>query len=119
MRNTFKIYPNDKLPKQFKFPDYYLKLSRNLDDINKIEYFPWWFEDAEDDIDSYVKILKRLTGVDYLISFARNGDWAACFKITDFSGDPRVYVYDLGNKNSNYEYNDFNDWLQSEIKNIL
>ena len=41
---------------------------------------------------------------------------AACFKLTDYSGNPRVYVHDLGNKDNKYECKDFDEWLAEEIK---
>ena len=67
-------------------------------------------------IQRYSKAIEELTGVADLIAFARDGDWAACFKLTDYSGNPRVYVHDLGNKDNKYECKDFDEWLAEEIK---
>ena len=53
-----------------------------------------------------------------LIEFARDGDWAACFDLTDYSGNPKVFVYDLGNKNNFYEKENFDQWLEFVVKNI-
>ena len=82
------------------------------------KYFPWWFEDSEfeDNVYLYSKAIEELTGVADLIAFARDGDWAACFKLTDYSGNPRVYVHDLGNEANKYECKDFDEWLAEEIK---
>ncbi|GAA6143718.1 hypothetical protein NBRC116584_35360 [Hydrogenophaga sp. 5NK40-0174] len=59
---------------------------------------------------------RDLTGEDNLICFARNGDWAACFKSTDTSGNPKVYVYDFGNRANRYERANFDAWLSEEIR---
>lgn len=42
-------------------------------------------------------------------------EWAACFNLLDHSGDPKVYVYDLGNRNNHYESNNFEEWLKLVI----
>lgn len=116
MRNSFKIYSNNVLPAGFLFPSLYVDLSRNFDEINEIPYFTWWFQDCTDEQFLLRKAnLKKLTGVDNLISFARDGDWAACFNLLDRSGDPKVYVYDLGNRNNHYEVNNFEEWLKLVI----
>jgi len=103
MQTKFNLYPKEQLPENFKFPQSYIDLSSNMEKINELEYFPWWF-------------IEKLTGVADLIAFARDGDWAACFKLTDYSGNPRVYVHDLGNKDNKYECKDFDEWLAEEIK---
>ncbi|MDU2245625.1 MAG: SMI1/KNR4 family protein [Haemophilus parainfluenzae] len=91
MQTKFNLYPKEQLPENFKFPQSYIDLL-------------------------YSKAIEKLTGVADLISFARDGDWAACFKLTDYSGNPRVYVHDLGNKDNKYECKDFDEWLAEEIK---
>ena len=123
MQNKFNLYPKDQLPKDFKFPQSYIDLSTNMEKINRLGYFPWWFENPdyensefEDSVELYSNAIKDLTGVPNLLSFARNGDWAACFNLTDYSGNPRVYVHDLGNRENKYEYKDFDEWLFEEIK---
>ena len=124
MQTKFNLYPKEQLPENFKFPQSYIDLSSNMmEKINELEYFPWWFEDPdyenseiEDSVYLYSKAIEKLTGVADLISFARDGDWAACFKLTDYSGNPRVYVHDLGNKDNKYECKDFDEWLAEEIK---
>ena len=124
MQTKFNLYPKEQLPENFKFPQSYIDLSSNMmEKINELEYFPWWFEDPdyenseiEDSVYLYSKAIEKLTGVADLISFARDGDWAACFKLTDYSGNPRVYVHDLGNEANKYECKDFDEWLAEEIK---
>ena len=44
---SFKPYSQKELPVGFKYPDSYLKLSLDLEHINSIPYFSWWFSDAE------------------------------------------------------------------------
>ena len=113
MQTKFNLYPKEQLPENFKFPQSYIDLSSNMEKINELEYFPWWFED---NVYLYSKAIEELTGVSDLIAFARDGDWAACFKLTDYSGNPRVYVHDLGNEANKYECKDFDEWLAEEIK---
>ncbi|TCP92058.1 SUKH superfamily protein [Cricetibacter osteomyelitidis] len=115
MRNSFTPYSNKILPKGFSFPKEYIELSKNLSYVNSIQYFNWWFEDYREDIEQHISILQKLTGKENLISFARDLDWAACFDLTDHSGDPKVYVYDLGNRENHYVVNNFDEWLQGEI----
>lgn len=120
MRKNFKIYSNSVLPKGFKYPKEYVELSKNMEPLEKIPYFLWWFEDCHDeDLLIEINSLKNLTGIDNLISFARDGDWAACFDITDCSGEPKVYVFDLGNKANRYLTDSFKDWLDKVILEAL
>ncbi|ENX35264.1 hypothetical protein F889_00931 [Acinetobacter colistiniresistens] len=51
------------------------------------------------------------------MEFARDGDWAACFDLTDHSGEPKVFVYDLGNKENFYEKENFDQWLRFVLNN--
>lgn len=75
--------------------------------------FPWWFEDGIDDTE---KIYEELTEAENLIHFAHDRDWVACFKENDTSGNPRVYVYALGNNENNYEVGGFDNWSECVIK---
>ena len=125
MQTKFNLYPKEQLPENFKFPQSYIDLSSNMEKINELEYFPWWFEDPdyenseiEDSVYLYSKAIEKLTGVADLISFARDGDLAACFDLTDYSGNPRVYVYDLGTNDPPYEKDSFDEWLSEEIKAV-
>ena len=116
-KNKFTPYSESVLPSNFRYPENYLLLSSSLDSLNGIEGFPWWFDDAVDDLNQLSKICEEITGEANLIPFARDGDWAACFKGSDTSGNPRVYVYDLGNPIENrYESDSFDEWLDFIIK---
>lgn len=116
MQVNFNLYPKAMLPNGFKYPNTYIKLSKDLSIINQLEYFPWWFENYRESIIQHSAILEEITGVPNLISFARNGDLAACFDLTDHSGNPRVYVYDLGANDPPYEKNSFEEWLSEEME---
>ena len=118
MQTKFNLYPKEQLPEKFKFPQSYIDLSSNMEKINELEYFPWWFENHRDSIIQHSAILEEITAVPNLISFARNGDLAACFDLTDCSGNPRVYVYDLGANDPPYEKDSFDEWLSEEIKDV-
>ena len=118
MQTKFNLYPKEQLPENFRFPQSYIDLSCNMEKINELEYFSWWFENHRDSIIQHSAILEEITGVPNLISFARNGDLAACFDLTDCSGNPRVYVYDLGANDPPYEKDSFDGWLSEEIKDV-
>lgn len=115
-REKFIPYPDSVLPRNFKYPESYLLLSKDSRLLNGVENFPWWFEDGIDNLEDVAKIYEELTGGGNLIPFARDGDWAACFKGNDTSGNPRVYVYDLGNIENKYEVDSFDNWLEFVIK---
>ena len=48
-----------------------------------------------------------------LIPFAQLNDDAAFFDGDDTSGNPQVFIIDLGNKNRTYVETDFNAWLEN------
>ena len=54
-QNSFKPYVESELPAGFKYPDSYLKLSKNLEVLRSIHYFPWWFSDAEKSLKEEIK----------------------------------------------------------------
>lgn len=118
MQTKFNLYPKEQLPESFKFPQSYIDLSSNMEKINELEYFPWWFESHRDSIIQHSAILEEITSVPNLLSFARNGDLAACFDLADCSGNPRVYVYDLEANDPPYEKDSFDEWLSEEIKDV-
>ena len=117
-QSSFKLYAQHDLPNGFKYPESYLKLSLSLNKLNSIPYFSWWFSDAEKPLEEITNIYYILTGKRNLLDFARDGDWAACFDLTDHSGDPKVFVYDLGNKENFYEKENFDEWLSFVLNNI-
>jgi hypothetical protein len=117
-QSNFKPYTEKELPVGFKYPESYLKLSLGLKEINSIPYFSWWFSDANESLEEVTDIYYKLTGRKNLFDFARDGDWAACFDLTDHSGNPKVFVYDLGNKQNFYVKETFDEWLHFIITNI-
>lgn len=117
-QQEFSPYPVSELPLGFKYPNSYLELARDLGILKSISKFPWWFSNAEGSLKKNMNIYFNLTGNQYLIEFARDGDWAACFDASDHSGDPKVVVYDLGNKNNHYEKENFDEWLKFVINEI-
>ena len=117
-QSSFKLYAQHDLPNGFKYPESYLKLSLSLNKLSSIPYFSWWFSDAEKPLEEITNIYYILTGKRNLLDFARDGDWAACFDLTDHSGDPKVFVYDLGNKENFYEKENFDEWLSFVLNNI-
>ena len=50
MQTKFNLYPKEQLPENFNFPQSYTDLSSNMEKINELEYFPWWFENHRDSI---------------------------------------------------------------------
>lgn len=112
MRNSFSVYSPNVLA-GFIYPSKYLEISADFTEIANIPFLSWWFEDCYDsELEVYTQALEHFTGIKNLISFARDGDWAACFNLLDHSGDPKVYVYDLGNRNNHYEVKNFEEWLK-------
>ena len=112
MRNSFSVYSQNVLA-GFIYPSKYLEISADFTEIANIPFLSWWFEDCYDsELEVYTQALEHFTGIKNLISFARDGDWAACFNLLDHSGDPKVYVYDLGNRNNRYEVKNFEEWLK-------
>ena len=66
MQTKFNLYPKEQLPENFKFPQSYIDLSSNMEKINELEYFPWWFEDPdyenleiEDSVYLYSKAIEK------------------------------------------------------------
>ena len=117
-QSSFKLYAQHDLPNGFKYPESYLKLSLSLNKLSSIPYFSWWFSDAEESLEEVEDIYYNLTGHRGLVEFARDGDWAACFDLKDHSGNPRVFVYDLGNKKNFYQKENFDEWLSFVLNNI-
>lgn len=119
MQKSFIRYPDELLPSGFKYPKRYLQLSKG---INFPEGLVWWFDDAETeggklswDLRLSHKEWKNI-GARNLIPFSQLNDDAAFFDGDDLSGNPRVIVIDLGNKNRTYEEDDFGVWLAQALK---
>lgn len=118
-QTSFNPYPKEILPEGFSYPESYLDLSKDTSSINwNSEFmFPWWFENYEEELTEVMSIYQELTGLNNLIPFARNGEWAACFNTNDTSGNPQVIVIDLGNTKNIEYFNNFNEWLEIAEQN--
>lgn len=120
MKRTFQPYPNDMLPNGFQYPQGYLNHAKLTDYPN---CFLWWFIDQDEkgkrswNLRNYRKSegWKYLDDIDP-IPFARNGDWAAYFDGNDHTGDPKIVVVDLGNKQNSYRLANFDAWLSHALK---
>lgn len=119
MQKTFRTYDIERLCPGFKYPSKYLELAK-LNDLP--DNFPWWFDDADTEggqlslklrgsYDSWVGVGRK-----NLIPFAQLNDDAAFFDGDDLSGDPKVIVIDLGNKERAYELQNFEAWLHDALK---
>ena len=113
-QKNFVPYPEAMLPTGFQYPKLYLKLAESTHFINYDEeyVFPWWFETAEKNLKEVIKNYEEITGFKDLLPFARNGEWAACFDLTDKSINPKVIVIDLGNPSYYENFKNFDAWLK-------
>ncbi len=109
---SFSIYSREQLPVNFKYPLNYLMLAKDTSTIDSIPHFGWWFEDAQSEtgVLAYSLRLEHVKGLN-LIPFAQFFDWAAYFDGNDTSGNPKVYVLDLGDLPHYVVLDDFDDWL--------
>lgn len=119
MQRGFHTYSAAQLPADFKYPRKYLDFAKSIDLPND---FAWWFDDAgteggelswrlRQSYDAWIGLEGR-----NLIPFAQLNDDAAFFDGDDLSGDPRVVVIDLGNKERVYELPNFDAWLGDVLK---
>ena len=111
MSSTFSVYSKEQLPTGFNYPVTYLQLAQDTSALDAIPYFAWWFEDASTEGGELAYFCRNCVEGMNLIPFARNGDWAANFDGNDTSGDPKVYVLDLGDLPHCVELKNFDDWL--------
>lgn len=114
IQERVKPYNSNLLPENFKYPLLYLRVIDNLRDISSIQYFSWEFinDPCGDDLD--YKLRKNKFPEYDCIPFARNFDWIASFVGVDKTGNPRVFVLDLGNFENKIMYSDFGSWLEAE-----
>lgn len=118
MQTKFTPYPLNLLPNGFKYPEKYLQLS---DHLYFSDAFIWWFEDADTEGGKLAWKLRlsyrewKNIGERNLIPFAQLNDDAAFFDGDDTSGDPKVIVIDLGNKQRMYELDNFDIWLREAL----
>lgn len=109
---SFSVYSKEQLPINFTYPDSFLELSENTSVLGSVSNFSWWFEDAQSETGRLAYTLRNehSNGLN-LIPFARLFDWAAYFDGDDTSGDPKVYVLDLGDLPHCVELKNFDEWL--------
>ena len=119
MQEFFAPYSDNMLPAGFKYPDRYIQFSRG---VNFPSGLLWRFKDAglESGQSSWSLRLSRKEWRNMenrnLIPFAQMNDDAAFFDGDDTSGDPKVIVLDLGNKNRSYELPNFDAWLKDALE---
>ena len=111
----FKPYPCDILPQGFKYPSNYLALLDDTSSLNLLSNFHWWFINAESEAGKLAYELRKKNGLN-LIPFARLFDWAAYFDGYDITGNPKVYVFDLGDMPHHVCFKDFSEWLENASK---
>lgn len=110
--NNFKPYSSNILPTGFKYPAKYLALSSDISLLNLIPNFQWWFIDADSEAGELAYELRKKNGLN-LIPFAQLFDWAAFFDGDDLTGNPMVYVYDLGDMPHHVTFKNFSEWLEN------
>ncbi len=119
MQDKFTPYPENILPSGFIYPQKYLQLAK---DLNIPDKFIWWFEDSNTKSGQLAWALRNRYGEwkgvthQNLVPFAQFNDDAALFDGNDSSGDPKVIIVDLGNKERSYELKNFNEWLHKAYK---
>jgi hypothetical protein len=107
---NFKPYSSDILPQGFKYPIRYLALSNDIAPLSTIPNFRWWFINSENEVGKLAYELRK-NGLN-LIPFAQLFDWAAYFDGDDTTGNPMVYVFDLGDMPYHMIFKDFSEWLE-------
>ncbi|WP_072490575.1 hypothetical protein [Granulibacter bethesdensis] len=113
-------YPKEILPSGFSYPKNYLRFAEEVEVPDELI---WWFPGEEFDhaaAEWEFRLVWKSKGWLYLddidpIPFARNGDWAAFFDGNDLSGDPKVVVVDLGNKENSYRLPNFDAWFDRAL----
>lgn len=111
-QTNFNLFPEEILPKGFKYPAQFISLSKDTSSINGDEYFQWWFDDADTSAGELAYSVRNNFLNDFnLVPFAKNGDWIANFDGSDTSGNPRVIIVDLGDLPFHMFCDNFDDWL--------
>ncbi len=110
MSKPFQLFPVDKLPPRFQYPNDLIRIAMTGD---YPEIYPWWFIDANSKAGelSYSNRLREGTN---LIPFAKVDDDRndiACFDGTDTSGNPKVVMRVLDDSGRSYSFENFDSWL--------
>jgi hypothetical protein len=112
MSKPFHLYPSDKLPLGFKYPD---GLTHFATTGNYPDIYPWWFIDANSKAGE-LSYSNRIKENQVLIPFAKVDDDRndiACFEGTDTSGNPKVVMRVLDDSGREYSYRNFEEWLKA------
>lgn len=107
----FALYPVDKLPSGFRYPDELIYIAETGDcpDLS-----PWWFVDASSKAGALFYATRQSDGRN-LIPFAKVDDFRddiACFDGDDTNGNPVVLMLTPDESpESSYSFASFRDWL--------
>jgi len=104
----FSLYDSRILPKEFRYPDKLITISQSQE---RLEMDGWWFIDAQSEYAKLAYDCREKERMN-LVPFARLFDWAAYFDGNDKTGNPPVYVFDLGDMPHYVKFNDFNHWIK-------
>lgn len=118
-QKSFIPFPDELLPKGFKYPEHYRALSCSTETIipDKQYGFPWCFDDygtTGAELSYEYRNQGKPDGFN-LIPFANNGDWFAYFDGNDCSGNPKVFVFDETDLPFHICCKDFDEWLKDAI----
>lgn len=112
MSKPFHLYPTEKLPPGFRYPDSLLRIATTGE---YPDIYPWWFVDANSRAGELFYSTRQSDGRN-LIPFAKvddDRDDIACFDGDDATGNPRVLMLVPEDSDRSYSYVDFNDWLRA------
>jgi hypothetical protein len=108
--------PKYILDKGFKYPDSFLKVI----ELDLVDFDLWYIMD-EEQVQGRIKGLEKRYPNRSLIPFARrdDNDDIACFEID--KGERVQIIHDFASKGyeQRKEFNDFWEWLQSAIKEMI
>lgn len=118
---SFTPYADEILPPGFKYPKRYLDMSKG---IGMTEYTGWDFGNSDTEAGQHGLSLQghynrwAIVRGRFLIPFAQCMDDAAFFDGCDTSGDPKVIVLDLGNKERGFELENFDAWVEMTLREL-
>lgn len=107
---SFSVYDASILPEHFKYPSSYLAVSEG--EGKTVDLGAWWFIDANSSFGTLSFDLREIDELN-LIPFARHFDWEASFDGDDTTGDPEIYMFDLGNMSNRFKMKNFDEWFNS------
>lgn len=104
----FDLYPPEKLPPLFRYPDQFVQTAATMAPNH---FYPWWFIQASTTAGQLSFELRQSDGRN-LIPFAKTDEFddIACFDGDDPSGNPRILIKS-STPDRVYGYSDFKEWL--------